>query len=112
MGADNVYISRIEHDHRSLDYVVLQPAIWGQLSVERYAALMNDDPRIAAFRGSPGRALHCGMTVSRQDLHVSRIYEEALKPLDIEHTLLVNLPESDGATANYLGLTRGLSGKP
>jgi DNA-binding CsgD family transcriptional regulator len=111
LGADNAYVSRIRHDHRTLDYVVLHDPNWDAVSVGRYAALMDEDPRMPAFRGNPCRPVHCRMVVPQERLHASRTYNEALKPLDIEYTMVVGLPESPGVT-RYLGVTRARSGDP
>ncbi len=107
LSADNAYLSRIEHDRRTLEYVVLRPQSWDVVSVERYAELMNSDPRIAAFRSNPGRAVHCREATSQARLHASRIYREALRPLGIEYTMIVSIPEPGSTMTNYLGLTRG-----
>jgi DNA-binding CsgD family transcriptional regulator/PAS domain-containing protein len=106
--ADNAYVSQIEHDRRTLDYVVLRPLNWDAVSVGRYAALMDEDPRMPAFRANPFRPLHCRMVVPEKRLRESRIYIEALAPLDIEYTMVVGVPERAGVT-NYLGFTRGRS---
>ena len=106
LNADNAYVSEIAHDSGSLDYVVLRPMDWNAVSVDRYAALMHEDPRMPAFRGNPYRPLHCRMVVSEKKLHASRTYQEALKPLGIEYTLVVGVPRERDVT-NFLGFTRG-----
>ena len=106
LNADNAYVSEIAHDSGSLDYIVLRPMDWNTVSVERYAALMDEDPRMPAFRGNPYRPLHCRMVVSEKKLHASRTYQEALKPLGIEYTLVVGVPRTRDIT-NFLGFTRG-----
>jgi DNA-binding CsgD family transcriptional regulator len=45
------------------------------------------------------------MVAPEKRLHASRTYNEALKPLGIEYTMVVGLPESAGVT-RYLGFTR------
>ena len=109
--ADNAYVSQMEHGRSALDYVVLHDLNWDPVSVARYAALMDEDPRMPAFRGNPSQPLHCRMVVSQRQLHASRTYVEALKPLGIEYTLAVGVPEREGVT-NYLALTRDRSGEP
>jgi DNA-binding CsgD family transcriptional regulator len=103
--ADNAYVSEIAHDDGTLEYVVLNPAGWDEVSVGRYTALMDEDPRMPGFRGSLYQPMHCRMVVGEQKLRSSRIYREALKPLGIEYTLVVGVPAGDGIT-NFLGLTR------
>jgi DNA-binding CsgD family transcriptional regulator len=109
--ADNAYVSQIEHNRRTLDYVVLRQVNWDAISVGRYAALMDEDPRMPAFRNNPLRAQHCRMVVPENKLWASRTYCEALRPLGIEYTLVVGVPEPAGVI-NYLGLTRNPSGEP
>jgi DNA-binding CsgD family transcriptional regulator len=103
--ADNAYVSEISHGNGTLEYVVLDTENWDSVSVGRYAALMDEDPRMPAFRHSPYRPLHCRMVVPEMELRQSRVYLEALKPLDIEYTLVVGVPAGHGVT-NFLGFTR------
>jgi DNA-binding CsgD family transcriptional regulator len=111
LKADNAYVSEIAHDSGSLDYVVLKPMDWNTVSVDRYAALMDEDPRMPAFRGNPYRPMHCRMVVSEKKLHASRTYQEALKPLGIEYTLVVGVPRARDVT-NFLGFTRSAGAPP
>lgn len=111
LGAGNAYVSEIQHDSRDLTYVVLRPSDWNDVSVSRYAALMDEDPRMPAFRSNPYRPQHCRMVVTDKKLHASRTYIEALQPLGIEYTLVVGIPAS-GDTTNFLGFTRGRSAAP
>jgi DNA-binding CsgD family transcriptional regulator len=103
--ADNAYVSEIAHDSGTLEYVVLRPLNWDAISVGRYSALMDEDPRMPAFRSNPYRPLHCRMVVSENKLHRSRTYQEALKPLGIEYTLVVAIP-GERDVNNFLGFTR------
>jgi DNA-binding CsgD family transcriptional regulator len=112
LRADNAYVSQIHHDTGDLEYFVLRPMNWNDVSVGRYAALMDEDPRMSAFRANPYRPLHCRMVVSEEKLHASRTYIEALRPLGIEYTLVVGIPADDDGTTNFLGFTRGQSAKP
>jgi DNA-binding CsgD family transcriptional regulator len=112
LRADNAYVSEIRHDTGDLEYIVLRPMNWNDVSVGRYAALMDEDPRMPAFRANPYRPLHCRMVVSEEKLHASRTYIEALRPLGIEYTLVVGIPADDDETTNFLGFTRGQSAKP
>jgi DNA-binding CsgD family transcriptional regulator len=105
LKADNAYVSEIAHGNGTLEYVVLDTENWDSVSVGRYAALMDEDPRMPAFRQSPYRPLHCRMVVPESKLRQSRVYLEALKPLDIEYTLVVGVPAGDDIT-NFLGFTR------
>jgi DNA-binding CsgD family transcriptional regulator len=105
LKADNAYVSEIAHDSGALEYVVLRQMNWDAISVGRYAALMDEDPRMPAFRSNPYRPLHCRMVVSEKKLHESRTYQEALKPLGIEYTLVVGVP-GERDVNNFLGFTR------
>lgn len=111
LGAANAYVSEIQHDSGQLEYVVLRPMDWNDASVNRYAALMGEDPRMPAFRNNPYRPQHCRMVVSEKKLHASRTYIEALEPLGIEYTLVVGIPANSGTT-NFLGFTRDRSAAP
>jgi DNA-binding CsgD family transcriptional regulator len=106
------YVSEINHDTGDLEYFVLRPMNWNAVSVGRYAALMDEDPRMSAFRANPYRPLHCRMVVSEKKLHASRTYIEALRPLGIEYTLVVGIPSGHDETTNFLGFTRDRSAKP
>jgi DNA-binding CsgD family transcriptional regulator len=105
LGADNAYVSEIAHDSGTLQYIVLRPSDWDAISVGRYIALMDEDPRMPAFRSNPYRPLHCRMVVTEKKLHASRIYREALKPLGIEYTLVAGIPAERDIT-DFLGFTR------
>jgi DNA-binding CsgD family transcriptional regulator len=107
-NADNAYLSKIEHETRQIDCVIHRPLNWDAISIGRYAALMDEDPRLPAFRGNVLEPQHCRTVVSEKELHQSRIYVEALKPLDVEFSLVVSLPEHEGIT-RYLGLVRSAS---
>ena len=111
LGADNAYVSEIEHDRGTLEYIVLRPLNWDAVSVGRYAALMDEDPRMPAFRNNPYRPQHCRMAASEKKLHASRTYIEALRPLGIEYTLVVAIP-AEGDTTNFLGFTRDRNAEP
>jgi DNA-binding CsgD family transcriptional regulator len=111
LNAGNAYVSEIAHDKGSLEYIVLRPMDWNAVSVDRYAALMDEDPRMPAFRENPYRPLHCRMVVSEKKLHASRTYREALKPLGIEYTLVVGVPRAHEIT-NFLGFTRSAGARP
>jgi DNA-binding CsgD family transcriptional regulator len=111
LGADNAYVSEINHAAGSLEYVVLHQLNWDAISVGRYAALMDEDPRMPAFRSNPYRPIHCRMVVSEEKLHASRTYIEGLKPRDIEYAMVVGIPAGAGET-NFLGFTRTQAAPP
>jgi DNA-binding CsgD family transcriptional regulator len=105
--ADNAYVSQIEHQRRSLNYVSLRRAE-DAVPVNRFPALMDEDPRMPAFRASRTRPVHCRMAVTDERLHQSRAYREYLTQRGIEYTMVVGLPARAGVT-NFIGLTRGKS---
>jgi len=104
-GADNAYVSESAHDSATLEHVMLHPLNWDAISVSRYIELMEEDPRMPAFRSNPYRPQHCRMVVSEKRLHASRTYKEALKPLGIEYTMVVGIP-GDKDITKFLGFTR------
>jgi len=104
-GADNAYVSESAHDNATLEHVMLHPLNWDAISVSRYIELMEEDPRMPAFRSNPYRPQHCRMVVSEKRLHASRTYKEALKPLGIEYTMVVGIP-GDNDITKFLGFTR------
>lgn len=108
--ADNAYVSQVEHQRRALNYVSLRRTE-DSVPVNRFAPLMDEDPRMPAFRASRARPVHCRMAVSEDELHASRAYREYLRPRGIEYTMVVGLPSRPGVT-NFLGVTRGATGKP
>lgn len=105
LRADNAYLSEIRHDGPRLSYEVVDRSAWESTALSRYVTLIDEDPRMPAFRSIRFKPLHCRQVTSERRLHESRIYQEALRHLGIEFTLVVNLDEESGAT-RYLGLTR------
>jgi DNA-binding CsgD family transcriptional regulator len=108
--ADNAYVSQIEHRPRTMSYVSLRRTE-DFVPVRNFPAVMDEDPRMPAFRASRARPVHCRMAVSEDQLHASRAYREYLRPRGIEYTMVVGLPARTGVT-NFLGVTRGVSGRP
>jgi len=109
--AQNAFVCEVEYRQRSLAYVGLQQAARARVPVQRYGALIGEDPRTHAFRSSGAQPIHCRMATTTERLHSSRVYREYLKPLGIEYTMVVVLPLRDGATRD-IGLTRGVGGRP
>jgi DNA-binding CsgD family transcriptional regulator len=107
--ADNAYVSQIEHQRRSMNYMSLRRAE-DAVPVNRFPAVMDEDPRMPAFRASRARPVHCRMAVTDDRLHGSRAYREYLSPRGIEFTMVVGLPVRTGVT-NFVGFTRGRSRK-
>jgi DNA-binding CsgD family transcriptional regulator len=107
--ADNAYVSQIEHQSRTMNYVSVRRSE-DAVPVTRFPAVMDADPRMPAFRASRTRPVHCRMAVTDESLHQSRTYREYLSQRGIEYTMVVGLPARAGVT-NFIGLTRGKSRK-
>jgi DNA-binding CsgD family transcriptional regulator len=110
LDADNAFVCRFDSRHGPSDYVSINQANRDLLPVDRFAALMAEDPRLPVFNTSNRRPVHCRMAVGQARLHGSRAYREYLNPLDIEYTMIVAFPGPNGGKHD-LGLTRGRSGK-
>jgi DNA-binding CsgD family transcriptional regulator len=110
LDADNAFVCRFDSRHGPSDYVSINQANRDLLPVDRFAAVMADDPRLPVFNASNRCPVHCRMAVAPERLHGSRAYREYLNPLDIEYTMIVAFPEPNGGKHD-LGLTRGRSGK-
>ena len=69
------------------------------------------DPRLAAARERPNEALCCRDVVDQETLHGSDIYRYVMKPLGLEYTLWIHVPEPDQKLTVW-GVMRGPEGKP
>ena len=103
--SQNAFVCQTDHVAKSMNYMGLPQAARDRLPVERYVALLDEDPRTPIFRANLAKPVHCGMAVSRERLQASRVYRDYLKPLGIEYTLVIEFPIREGVT-NTLGLTR------
>jgi DNA-binding CsgD family transcriptional regulator len=110
LDADNAFVCRFDHQQGPSDYISLSQFNREVLPVQRFAALMADDPRLPVFNATQRQPVHCRMAVSEARLHSSRAYREYLNPLNIEYTMIVALPGPD-RSKHDLGLTRGRSGR-
>src|SRR5581483_4461956 len=104
--ADHAFVCQAENRRRPFDYVGLSRFNRTAVPLARYE--MDRDPRRRAFNLSNGRAVHCRMASSDDELHRSQVYREYLRPLDIEYTMIIALPTQPGFTHD-LGLTRSRS---
>lgn len=109
-GADHAFVSQIDRRHGVLDYIGLPLPKRDVLPVSRYARLLGDDPRRTVFDASPGRAIHCGMGLSRPRLCASRTYREYLEPLGIEYTMVAAPPVRENVSHDF-GLTQNAKGR-
>jgi DNA-binding CsgD family transcriptional regulator len=123
--AQNAFICQLRDRREPIQYIGLSQRNRAELPVARYSTLIDEDPRARRFSTNLGRPVHCGMGVARETLRGSRAYREYLKPLDIEHTMVLVFPTDAAAprgrasvrgytaegVTHDLGLTRGSSGK-
>jgi DNA-binding CsgD family transcriptional regulator len=109
--ARNAFVCEVEFRERSLAYVGLPQPDRARIAVQRYESLIADDPRTDGFRSNGVQPVHCRMATTTDRLHDSRVYREYLKPLGIEYTMVVVLPQHDGVTRD-VGLTRGPDSRP
>ena len=121
--AQNAFICQLRDRREPIQYIGLSERKRDVLPVTQYSTLIAEDPRAQRFSMSLGRPVHCGMGVTRETLRSSRVYREYLKPLDIEHTMVVVFPVGEGGrigsqgsapggVTHDLGLVRGASGRP
>jgi DNA-binding CsgD family transcriptional regulator len=119
--AQNAFICQLRDRREPIQYISLSQRNRAELPVARYSTLIDEDPRAQRFSTGFGRPVHCGMGLTRETVRSSRAYREYLKPLDIEHTMVLVFP-TDGGRASVrgyaaegvthdLGLTRGSAGK-
>ena len=109
-GADNGYVCQAG-DHCAFETVVLRDLDWSAESTSRYVAAIGKDRYLSGLRENPRRPAHCRIAVDSDLLHASRVYNETLKPLGVEYTLIVGAPEGS-LIVNYVGFTRGPAGQP
>jgi DNA-binding CsgD family transcriptional regulator len=107
--ADNAFVCQAEDRRRPFDYIGLDRIDRSGVPVSRYE--MDKDLRCRAFNASNGRAVHCRMGVSEQELHASPVYRDYLRPLGIEYSMVVTLPTAPGFTHD-LGFSRDRKGQP
>jgi DNA-binding CsgD family transcriptional regulator len=78
---------------------------WSAAHLHRYESLMGEDPRIPYFSANPFKPVHCRMSISDEQLHMSRVYQEVLSVGGVEYSLGVNLVE-DASTLTYFLVLR------
>lgn len=108
-GAQNAFICQLKDRREPIQYIGLSQKRRDAIPVSRYPSLIDEDPRAPRFSRSHGRPVHCGMGLTRETLKRSRAYREYLKPLGIEHTMVVVFPTGEGRTGRA-ALARGNEG--
>src|SRR5262245_56501029 len=71
-----------------------------------FGQLMPTDPRVRFVEQYPSRPLSCRSAISSAELHASQMYQELLRPADVEYSLVVSAPEDDGSLIMF-GVFRG-----
>lgn len=110
-GADHAFVCRM-HNLRDLDGYVGSPQPGRERApVDRYKQLIAEDPRRSLFDISQGRPVHCRMGLTNERLHESRAYRDYLAPLNIEYTMVLEVPAAGNRHMSF-GLTRTSARKP
>lgn len=87
-----------------LSFSVVHGYDWSPAHMQRYEALMGEDPRIPYFSANPFRPVHCRMSLTDEALHRSRVYQEVLSVGGVEYSLGVNLVEDRRSLTYFLVL--------
>jgi DNA-binding CsgD family transcriptional regulator len=101
------------HDliNNRLSFSIVHGYDWSPAHMQRYESLMSEDPRIPYFSANPFKPVHCRMSLSDEELHASRVYQEVLSVGGVEYSLGVNLVE-DGRTLTYFLVMRDRTQPP
>jgi DNA-binding CsgD family transcriptional regulator len=94
-----------------LSFSVVYGYDWSPAHMQRYEHLMSEDPRIPYFSANPFKPVHCRMSLTDEQLHKSRVYQEVLSVGGVEYSLGVNLVE-DSRTLTYFLVLRDRSQSP
>lgn len=97
-------------NHR-LSFSRLHGYYWDQDHYRLYDELMPEDPRLPHFSNNPFTPIHCRMSVTDEELHASRIYQEVLSPGGVEYSLGVNLREEGQTLSYFLALRNRQQGR-
>jgi DNA-binding CsgD family transcriptional regulator len=88
-----------------LSFSIVHGYDWSPAHLLRYEELMSEDPRLPHFSANPFKPVHCRMSLSEEQLHASRVYQEVLSVGGVEYSLGVNLVE-DTRTLTYFLVLR------
>lgn len=94
-----------------LSFSVVYGYDWSPSHMQHYERLMSEDPRLPYFSANPFRPVHCRMSLTDDELHRSRVYQEVLSVGGVEYSLGVNLVE-DTRTLTYFLVLRDRSQPP
>lgn len=94
-----------------LSFSVVYGYDWNAAHLHRYERLMGEDPRIPLFSANPFKPIHCRMSLTDEQLHKSRVYQEVLSVGGVEYSLGVNFVE-DTRTLTYFLVLRDRTQPP
>jgi DNA-binding CsgD family transcriptional regulator len=87
-----------------LSFNIVHGYDWSAEHFQRYESLMHEDPRIPHFSANPFKPIHCRMSLTDEQLHASRVYQEVLSVGGVEYSLGVNLVEDNRSLTYFLVL--------
>jgi hypothetical protein len=67
-----------------LSFSIVHGYDWSPGHLLRYEELMSEDPRLPYFSANPFKPVHCRMSLSDEQLHASRVYQEVLSVGGVE----------------------------
>lgn len=106
--AHGAQIGHFDLVNSRLSFNVVYGYDWSAEHFRRYESLMGEDPRIPYFSANPFKPVHCRMSLTDEQLHASRVYQEVLSVGGVEYSLGVNLVE-DSRTLTYFLVLRDRS---
>ncbi len=104
-GARGAQVGHTDLVNSRLSFSMVHGYDWGPAYMQNYERLMAEDPRLPHFSANPFKPIHCRMSLSDEQLHASRVYQEVLSVGNVEYSLGVNLVE-DNRTLTYFLVLR------
>ena len=104
-SARGAQIGHFDLVNSRLSFNIVHGYDWSAEHFRRYESLMSEDPRIPYFSANPFKPVHCRMSLTDEELHASRVYQEVLSVGGVEYSLGVNLVE-DSRTLTYFIVLR------
>lgn len=111
VGADNAYLSHIDHRRLELDCKVLDGGRWDPVALERYRRMIPVDALMPALHRRLLSPVMCSDVVAPAVRETSPQYREIFPALEIQHSLATALEKSE-TSGVYLGLTRSSRKQP
>jgi PAS domain-containing protein len=103
-AARGAQIGHFDTVNSRLSFSIVHGYDWSTEHMQRYESLMGEDPRIPYFSANPFTPVHCRMSLTDEQLHASRVYQEVLSVGGVEYSLGVNLVEDSRAITYFLVL--------